>query len=140
MSESHTTAEVMHNHADDGHAEHPHINYMLIFYALCVLTVLSVLADVLGGDKSKVMVGLIVLTVATFKAMFVMLYFMHIKFEGKWKYALLAPTMILALALIVALAPDIGSEYYMRSTPQAIAHPRHSDDAPIPAAHPPKHP
>ena len=142
MSEAHTAAEAPHaheSHGHDGHESHAHIPYMLVFYALCVLTVMSVLADALGGERSKVIVGLIVLTVATFKAMFVMMYFMHIKFEGKWKYALLAPTMILALALIVALAPDIGSEYYMRLTPQTNEHPTHSADDSAPAAHPQGH-
>jgi cytochrome c oxidase subunit IV len=50
--------------------------------------------------------------------MFVMLYFMHLKFEGKWKYVLLAPTMVLALAIIAALTPDIGLHYYDVQVPQ----------------------
>ena len=135
--------------ATDEHGAHDahHVNYMYIFYALCVLTGLSVLAD-LGGKlfshapeaavpgataeaaphpaehgmskTGKIVVGLIVLTVACFKATFVMLYFMHLKFEGKWKYVLLAPTMILALAIIAALTPDIGVHYYTVQTPQTL--------------------
>ena len=47
-----------------------------------------------------------------------MLYFMHLKFEGKWKFVLLAPTMVLALAIPAALMPDIGSHYYDYQVPQ----------------------
>lgn len=127
----------------DGGHDHPHVNYMLIFGALCVLTLLSVLADVIGGAnfvkslmggmRAKILVGLLVLTIASFKASFVMLYFMHLKFEGRWKYILLAPTMILALAIVVALVPDIGVHYYDVQVPQTME--SHGDAAHGDAAH-----
>lgn len=95
----------------------PHVNYFVIFLALCVLTAISVVADVVD-IRSAAAVIVIVLAVATAKALFVMLYFMHLKFEGKWKFVLLAPTMILAIGLPMALLPDIGVQYYMVDTPQ----------------------
>ena len=52
----------------------------------------------------------LVLSVATAKALFVMMYFMHLKFEGRWKYVLLSPTVILAIGLPLALLPDIGGK------------------------------
>jgi cytochrome c oxidase subunit IV len=108
-----------HHDAHGAHDEHhPHVNYWAIFGALCMLTVASVIADLLGGTLGKVILALVVLTVACFKAMFVMLYFMHLKFEGKWKIVLLAPTTILALAIIAALMPDIGTHYYDVRVPQ----------------------
>ncbi len=99
-------------------AHHPHVNYWKIFYVLCVLTIISWLADEFGKTGNQTLLVLVVLTVACFKAMFVMLYFMHLKFEGKWKFVLLAPTMILALAIVAALMPDIGSHYYDYDVPQ----------------------
>lgn len=90
----------------------PHANYMGVFYALCGLTALSVAADVLGGSLGKGTIALIVLLVATAKALFVMLYFMHLKFEGRWKYALLAPTVALAMGLVVTLGAEFGVHYY----------------------------
>jgi cytochrome c oxidase subunit 4 len=60
----------------------------------------------------------VVLAVATAKALFVMGYFMHLKFEGPWKFVLLAPTIILAMAIPAALMPDIGSHYYDYDVPQ----------------------
>lgn len=121
MSDTHTGhadhATADHGH-DAAHAAAPHVNYMAIFYTLCVLTLLSVLADVLLKGGGKVLLAVIVLTIASFKAMFVMLYFMHLKFEGAWKYALLPPTMVLACAIPAALLPDIGLHYYDIDVPQ----------------------
>src|SRR5262245_21199458 len=88
--------------AEVHHEQHPHVNYLAVFGALCALTVTSVIADMIGGVVGRTLVVLIVLVVASFKALFVMMYFMHLKFEGKWKYVLLAPTTILALAIIAA--------------------------------------
>ncbi|HEY2894449.1 MAG TPA: cytochrome C oxidase subunit IV family protein [Pirellulales bacterium] len=126
MSEEHTTAPAVDSGAHDEH--HPHVNYWYIFYALCVLTGLSVLADVAresstftsltGTHNAAFVVCFIVLSVATAKALFVMLYFMHLKFEGKWKFVLLAPTIVLAMAIPAALMPDIGSHYYDYEVPQ----------------------
>jgi cytochrome c oxidase subunit 4 len=67
------------------------------------------------------MVAFAVLAVAVAKAQFVMRYFMHLKFEGAWKYVLLLPTAILACGLPLALAPDIGLHYYTPDTPQSRA-------------------
>ncbi|MBS0264724.1 MAG: cytochrome C oxidase subunit IV family protein [Planctomycetes bacterium] len=103
--------------ADHAHEQnHPHVNYWMIFGILCVLTVISWLADEIG-NKGLVL-AIVVLAVATAKALFVMMYFMHLKFEGPWKYVLLAPTMVLALAIPAALMPDIGSHYYDFEAPQ----------------------
>ena len=108
----------------EAHEEHPHVNYMMVFAALIAFTVISYVADKIGGERGsplKTFVVLIVLVVASFKAAAVMLYFMHLKFERLWKYALLAPTIILALALIVSLMPDIAGDYYARVIPQTDA-------------------
>lgn len=91
--------------------------YFAVFIALCVFTLISVAAD-LVHLPSKVMLGAIVLAVATAKAMCVMLFFMHLKFERAWKYMLLAPTFILAAGLMLALVPDVGRHYYTVDTPQ----------------------
>lgn len=94
-----------------------HANYFLIFLALCVCTALSVVADVIQLDN-KFVVAFLVLAIATAKALFVMTYFMHLKFEGAWKFVILAPTAILAMGLMLALLPDIGVHYYPTDVPQ----------------------
>jgi cytochrome c oxidase subunit 4 len=104
------------HHHDAGHASHPHVNYLSIFIALCVCTALSVLFDIVPMNHKLVVV--LVLAVAVAKAQYVMRYFMHLKFEGLWKYVLLLPTAILATGLPLALAPDIAMHYY---TPEYAA-------------------
>ncbi len=67
-----------------------HARYFVIFAALCGFTLLSILTDVVHLDYHVKVVA--VLAVATCKALCVMAWFMHLKFERAWKYVLLAPT------------------------------------------------
>ena len=119
MSDEHASTSTGEHAAHEAH--HPHVNYWNIFFLLCGLTAVSWLADKMGdfGLLHKgVLLTFIVLAVACAKALFVMMYFMHLKFEGKWKYVLLAPTIVLAMAIPAALMPDIGSHYYDYDVPQ----------------------
>ncbi|QDV49006.1 cytochrome C oxidase subunit IV family protein [Gimesia fumaroli] len=104
---------------------HSYVKYSTIFFALCICTALSIVFDVIDlkeknfiGLNGVVLVALIVLAIACAKALFVMIYFMHLKFEGKWKYVLLSPTIILAMGLTIAMTPDIGIHYYTNESPQ----------------------
>ncbi len=101
------------------HAGHHHVNYQGVFVALCVCTLLSIIFDMVHLPKTIIVA--LVLAVATAKALFVLTYFMHLKFEGAWKYIILAPTAILAVGLMVALAPDVGLHYYTVDVPQVRA-------------------
>jgi cytochrome c oxidase subunit 4 len=115
MHDTHAPAAPAHDAgAHSAHAAH-HVNYMGIFILLCICTILSAVFDLL---PSKRVVTVLVLAVAVAKAQFVMRYFMHLKFEGKWKYVLLLPTAILACGVPLALAPDIGLHYYRPEIPQ----------------------
>jgi len=119
MSDEHAAAATG-DHADRG-GHFPHVNYWVIFGLLCGLTVVSWLADEMSGRgwlNKGIVLTFIVLAVACAKALFVMMYFMHLKFEGRWKFVLLAPTIILAMAIPAALMPDIGSHYYDYAVPQ----------------------
>ncbi len=86
-----------------------HAPYMKIFYALLVLTVLEYFyAKLMAGGFGMLVIGL--MTLAGIKAALVGLYFMHVKFEGKWVYFVIVPASILATILILALMPDIGMQ------------------------------
>lgn len=100
----------------DDHENH-HVNYLAVFFALCGFTALSVVFDVLKFENHAITIVL-VMAVAVAKALCVMMFFMHLKFEGNWKYVLLAPTTILAIGLPLALMPDIGVAYYTPTAPQ----------------------
>lgn len=94
-----------------------HVNYLGVFVVLCVLTALSVGFDLISFENKAITI-VIVLAIAAAKASCVLLFFMHLKFEGGWKYLVLAPTTILAIGLPMALWPDIGSNYYPSSAAQ----------------------
>ena len=113
------------SHDTADHGDHqPHFDSWKIFIALCVCTGASWLADEAYGwgvvDSRKV-IAVLVLAIAVAKAQFVMRYFMHLKFEGRWKYVLLLPTAILACGLPLALAPDIALHYYTEDPELALA-------------------
>jgi len=106
--------------AGEEHLEaHPRVNYFAVFVALCFCTAISVAVDII--EISPLLLVALVLAVATAKALFVMTYFMHLKFEGRWKFIVLAPTAILAMGLMVALSPDLAMHYYVNEAPQARA-------------------
>ncbi len=110
--------------SDHEHHESHGAAYFRVFIALCVFTAISVAAD-LVHLPNKIMLGAIVLAVAVAKALCVMMFFMHLKFERAWKYLLLAPTIIIAAALPVALRPDIGETYYTPDVQQLRDYPEH---------------
>ncbi len=108
----------------DEHGHH-RVHYLLIFIVLCIFTGLSVLCDVadmkgkeIFGLNGTILLAFLVLAVAVAKALCVMLFFMHLKFERNWKYVFLGPTTILAIGLPLALLPDIGVHYYKVDVPQ----------------------
>lgn len=108
---------------ENGH----HVNYFAIFGILCFCTLMSVAFDVIEIEN-KIFLVFLVIGVATAKALFVMAYFMHLKFEGRWKYLLLAPTVALAMGIPLALLPDIGVHYYSVAVPQVEQQADHEAD------------
>ncbi len=118
----------------DHDSEHSHgATYFKVFIALCIFTAVSVLADLVHLPNRGMLIA-IVLAVATAKALCVMMYFMHLKFERAWKYLLLAPTIILAMALPLSLRPDIGETYYVPDVQQLRDYPEQE-----PNMHPVEH-
>jgi cytochrome c oxidase subunit 4 len=93
--------------AEQQHTSHVKA-YLRVFVALLLLTLAEyVYAKVLAGSSPVVLIGgLMLLAVA--KAGLVGLFFMHLLFEGRWKYLVLIPTTFLAVVTVAALVPDIG--------------------------------
>lgn len=120
-------------HVDDH--EHPShdTTFMKVFGVLCICTLASFGADFLPNfDVSDGVVAVVVLAIAVAKALCVMLFFMHLKWERNWKYVLLAPTVILSIGLPVALIPDIGVHYWIMQpteTSEAAGHDADGDAA-----------
>lgn len=97
---------------------HHHVNYMAIFVLLVALTVVTVLVALKRFESEWVNL-LLALTIASIKAAFVALFFMHLKFEGKLIYLILIIPIFLCVVLVVALIPDIV--YHMPSDGPPIA-------------------
>ncbi len=81
-----------------------HPNYLAVWGALFVLTVLEVTAVYLGLPRHLLVLALLLL--AGWKALLVALYFMHLRFEPK-RLALVAMTPLpLGVILVVAVLQE----------------------------------
>jgi cytochrome c oxidase subunit 4 len=94
------------SHTDD----HSITKYLYVFLALCVLTGASFFtySDFWPYHEHPVVGRTFMMAVSCTKAMLVILFFMHLKYEADWKYVLTIPASIMSLLLIMALVPDVG--------------------------------
>lgn len=96
------------------HAEHEHHGgngiYIAIFVALCVLTTFSFLTyfDFWRNHVPVEVSRAFMMAVSCTKAMLVIMFFMHLKWEANWKWVLTVPASIMSALLIFALVPDVG--------------------------------
>lgn len=91
----------------DGHHDHGELGfYFKIFYALLVLTVVTVAIAYLPLPEWAAMV--LAMVVASIKGTLVVLYFMHLKTETKNIYIIAGVPLVLAVILLLALGPDIA--------------------------------
>jgi cytochrome c oxidase subunit 4 len=84
--------------------------YMAVFGSLCVLTLISFLvgnSQSLRQNAPQVMWAAM-MAVSVAKALLVMLFFMHLKWEANWKYVLTIPASMMSLFLVLMLVPDVG--------------------------------
>jgi cytochrome c oxidase subunit 4 len=97
-------------HGDDGHGHGGLAQYLYVFAALCVLTTASFFTYSSAWPwRETPQVGwAFMMAVSCTKAMLVILFFMHVKFEANWKYVLTIPCGIMGIFLILMLVPDIG--------------------------------
>jgi cytochrome c oxidase subunit 4 len=109
------------NHDDHDHDhEHDHGRiYIQVFIGLLICTGISagigwMISE--GMFEGKELLGWgIMLSVSSVKALLVISFFMHLKWEkGMWKWVLTIPASIMSLFLMVMLVPDIGrrTHYY----------------------------
>ncbi|MEQ8763140.1 MAG: cytochrome C oxidase subunit IV family protein [Planctomycetota bacterium] len=80
----------------------------MVFIALIFLTAGTYVISFIGVIKESVeATAWAAMAISTAKAALVVLFFMHLKYEGRWKYTLLIPVAFLAVVLVMALYPDI---------------------------------
>jgi cytochrome c oxidase subunit IV len=99
-------AETNLTHDQEMHVE-SHAPYIKVWAALAVLTAIEYLyARAMKDSFAPLVIGLMFW--AVIKASLVGWFFMHLKFEGKWVYAMLVPAGLLAMVFIFALIPDVA--------------------------------
>ncbi len=103
------------HHPDHGdHGDHDHGGtYIKVFIGLLICTAISTLIGTLiskGVFEGNELSGWgIMITVSCVKALLVISFFMHLKWEvGNWKWMLTIPASLMSLFLILMLVPDIG--------------------------------
>ncbi len=94
-------------------AEHPHVNYMTIFWMLLALTITEVGLVYAGLPRLVFVLSMIAFALA--KAALVAFYFMHLKFEKKTLILVAAAPMIFASVLAVGIVPD-GTQEFEKKT------------------------
>ncbi len=103
------------DHGQAGHDGHDDSHggtgkYLLVFVALCVLTMFSFLTyfDFWREHVSSHASRALMMAVSCTKAMLVIMFFMHLLWEANWKWVLTIPASFMSVFLVLMLVPDIG--------------------------------
>jgi cytochrome c oxidase subunit 4 len=84
---------------------HAEPNYLGVFWWLLALTILEV--AVVYMPMAKIVIAVLLVTLAITKAALVAMYFMHLKFERRTLALVALSPFVLCLFLILMLMPDI---------------------------------
>ena len=130
----------MAQHAAHGHGHEEHGSwwlYIYVFFGLLGLTVASFAVGnwTYGKDTFPGAVWAFMMAVSVAKALLVILFFMHLKWEANWKYVLTIPCCIMSVFLVLMLVPDIGRRVLYYSE-ERWEHASTKADAPYPNAMP----
>ena len=88
----------------ESHAEHHGPSYMAIFWYLAVLTVVEI--GVIFLPIPKVAIAVLLVAMASAKAILVALYFMHLRFETKTLGYIALTPVVIGVLLVLVLLPD----------------------------------
>jgi len=122
------------SNAAQNESDHGSVNrkpfFVTIFLMLCALTLTSFWIANSHLMETPANGWAAMMAVSAAKAMLVILFFMHLWWERRWKYALTLPAMILGVVLVVLLVPDIGHRTDTYSNARRTAAPA-ADDMPL---------
>ena len=93
--------------AGDHHESHKGV-FITVFVMLCVLTAFSFWIANSHLMENKYVGWGSMMAVSAAKAMLVILFFMHLWWEKRWKYVLTVPALIMGVLLVMLLVPDVG--------------------------------
>ena|ERR1700733_4750956 len=86
---------------------HHHVPFIKIFFALLILTAITVGIGIYMRFENELVNVLLALLIAATKASLVAMFFMHLKFEGKLIVTIFIVPLALCVLLVVALLPDL---------------------------------
>ena len=97
--------------------------FVVVFLMLCGLTALSFWISRSHLMDYRLTGWTAMMAVSFAKAFLVCMFFMHLLWERRWKYALTIPAMIMGTLLVLLLVPDIGLRYrhYSRDRSETAA-------------------
>jgi len=85
---------------------HASPNYWMIWLYLFILTVVEI--SVIYMPIAKIIIAILLVTLACYKAFLVAMYFMHLKFERRTLGIIALTPFVLCVFLILMLLPDIS--------------------------------
>ncbi|MCA9259333.1 MAG: cytochrome C oxidase subunit IV family protein [Planctomycetales bacterium] len=105
-----------HDHAQSHDHDHSHEShgsvklYVSVAVALLILTFCSYLTDtpLWPFGESTAIKRMWMMAVSCTKAMLVIMFFMHLKWEANWKWVLTIPASLMSIFLVFMLVPDVG--------------------------------
>jgi cytochrome c oxidase subunit 4 len=103
---------------EHAHKEHP--KYMKIFWILLVLTIAEVAVAYLS--LPTVVTALLLIGMACSKAVYVALYFMHLKFEKRTLMVIALTPFIICVFLVFMLLPDLMADARHAEAGKAESH------------------
>ena len=96
-------------HDSEQHVHHGSARtYWVVFVSLCLLTTLSFLTTATWWPLGIVMTRVFMMMVSCAKALLVIMFFMHLKWESNWKWVMTIPASVMAVFLMLMLVPDVG--------------------------------
>ena len=98
----------------DSHAKHGP-SYMAIFWYLAVLTVIEI--GVIFAPLPRIVIGVLLVSLACAKAAMVAIYFMHLRFETKTLGYIALTPIVIGTLLVLVLLPD--TQHAPRSTAES---------------------
>ena len=89
--------------------------YIAVLVALCILTTGSFLTWTDWWHRvfeNKQVAWSFMMAISCTKALLVIMFFMHLKYEANWKYVLTFPAAFMSVFLALMLVPDVGMRFW----------------------------
>jgi len=102
---------------------HKDPNYMAIFWWLAVLTVIEI--GVIYTGLGKLLIGILLVSLAVSKAALVAMYFMHLRFETRTLGYIAITPLLLGALLVFILLPDHQYVEHKTADSAKIEAPKH---------------